>query len=113
MSISIQGMARIVNPEGLGYLYLFVHNHRMQLRAENGNDILNLGNIETADLLDTLEANHFQILNIRQMVTTPGLGQWQGQSDRLFVMGRHKNDRITPWRNCNINASAAFLKAET
>lgn len=103
---AIAEMERIMNPKGLGYLYLFVNNHPMKITTVENEELFQLGDIPAPELLDTLEEHRFKILNTRQIATGVGGGQLGGQSDRLFIRARYKKSGTIPsWRDARVSGS--------
>lgn len=99
---AISEMQRVINPKGLGYLYLFVNNNPMSVVTNENEQLMTLDNIELPDLLDTLEHYRFSILNTRQIKTAPGAGQRGRQTERLFIRARYREKGdFASWKSTN------------
>lgn len=103
-------MARVMRPEGLGWLYLFVHTHPMVLVREDGVPFLTVGDFTIPELLDVLEANRFGIHHLRQIAGAPGTGQMGGQVGRAFILAKFEaSGEVGSWRKANISAALRGL----
>jgi SAM-dependent methyltransferase len=103
---AIAEMARVIKPNGIGNLYLFVHLHPMSLIGPNGERFLKLGNFSSDELFDELEANGFEVKKIRQIAGKKGTGQYGMEINRLFVKARFNRNGIKkPWREKQVSAS--------
>lgn len=97
---AIQETARVMNPNGLGALYLFIHNHSMSFRMDNGTTLLEIDTPEEPEFFDFLEANDFELCNIRHMMAGNGAGQYGAGINKKFIFARYKpNELRTSWRN--------------
>ncbi|MDZ4296071.1 MAG: class I SAM-dependent methyltransferase [Patescibacteria group bacterium] len=102
---AIAEMERVMNPEGLGYLYLFVHAHPMVVHMPEGS-FITLGEFTAPELLDELERRRFQILNTRQMSGRLGTGQAGGRLNRLFVRAQfQEHGKLHSWREAKMSAA--------
>ena len=108
---AVSEMRRVINPEGLGLLYIFINRHPMKIIREDTKEVLlSIGDIDEVELLDTLEANHFEIEFTRQYQTAKGLGQMGGISDRMFVKARlSKDGMVRSWREARVKARSSLL----
>ncbi len=106
---AVSEMARVLNPQGLGVLYIFINRHPMRLINQETNEVmLSIGGIDPAELFDALEEKNFQIERTRQYRTAKGLGQMGGTSDRMFIKARlSKDGTVNSWRQANIGYSVS------
>lgn len=108
---AISEMARVVNPRGLGWLYLFVHTHPMAVYDAEGQPVFSFGDIQIPDLLDALEAKRFSVYNMRQIAGSPGTGQAGLQTNRVFIQARFiAYDPIRSWRDAKISSRLSVVK---
>ncbi|MBI2011384.1 class I SAM-dependent methyltransferase [Candidatus Daviesbacteria bacterium] len=97
---AISEMARVINPNGLGRLYLVIHNNPMTIKKVETGETIEIGDVNSGDVLDTLEANRFAIVSARQFVTPLGIGQLGRMTDRLMIIAEHTpRGRFESWRD--------------
>lgn len=85
---AIAEMARVMRPQGLGRIYLFVHPHPMAVFDLQGNRVAEFGKFELPELLDELEAHRFVIDYIRHIAGRTGTGQAGLPTRRVFILAR-------------------------
>ena len=108
---AIAEMARVINPKGLGWLYLFVHTHPMVVYDMRGELMFRLGEFEIPELLDALEANKFSPYHMRQIAGSPGTGQAGMQTSRVFIKARFTPTGVmTSWRKAQISSRLSGIR---
>lgn len=108
---AIAEMARVMKPDGLGWLYLFVHTHPMAVYEVDGKVAFSLGDFQIPDLLDVLEANRFSAHRLRQIAGSPGTGQAGTQTSRVFIQAQFQaKGEISSWRNSRISSRLSGLR---
>lgn len=111
---AIAEMGRVMRPEGLGWVYLFVHSHPMAILAlsEKREIALRLGEFQLPELLDELEANQFVIHHIRHIGGTSGTGQAGGATRRVFVLARYQaTGKRRQWRESSVTTATSLVAA--
>jgi SAM-dependent methyltransferase len=102
----VREMARVIKPDGLGLVYLFVHLHPMNVFDDQGKKLWTFGQFQIEELLDELEANRFDVVWMRQMAGQPGTGQAGGSINRMFVRAKFAPRGIEgSWRDRRITGS--------
>ncbi len=98
---------RVINPNGLGILYLFVHKHPMSIRrADDGEPVRQTGAFEIEELLDELEARSFQVLRGRHIGGRRGTGQMGTEVNRMFIKAAYRKNGIEhSWRDAQVSTS--------
>lgn len=109
---AIREMARVIRPEGLRRLYLFVHLHPMVARTSDGRTLHRSGDFTIPELLDELERCRFRPLHLRQIAGAKGSGQAGGGIQRVFVLAEHITAGAFPsWREATISSALRVLQA--
>lgn len=96
---AISEMARVINPQSLGYLYLIVHRHKMtyelhdKSKDKEKKTIMELPDISFDDLITVLEANNFEIQKLRLVLSETGVGQRGNPINRVFIHAQHRNNQ--------------------
>ncbi len=97
---ALSEMRRIINPEGLGLLYLVVNTNPMKVDMLDGSEPLVVGDFTIPSLFDKLQEQRFSIERIRQAKTAPGYGQFGSQAERIFIKARYSaSGKISDWRD--------------
>ncbi len=104
---AVAEMRRVLDPNGIGFLYLFINNHPMRVRDQSGDVVLTSGDFTVENLLDELEDHGFQIHRTRQMMGRKGMGQFGGELNRTFILANSKEGVTRPWRTTQGAASLA------
>ncbi len=108
----IAEMHRVMNPKGLGWLYLFVHTHPMGVRDKEGKLAFEFGNFQIPDLLDVLEENCFSAYHTRQIRGSRGVGQMGGETSRVFLQLVHKPaGNFQSWRTKKTAVTLSGVKS--
>jgi len=102
---AVDEMSRVMDPKGLGRLYLFVHNHPMSVRKATGEVMFKVGATQVPDLLDYMETRNFRISFIRQLRGQKGLGQFGGNINRTFILAEYNEGDFTSWRKAKVQAA--------
>lgn len=103
---AVAEMARVIDPQGMRMLYIFINNHPMRVCDHRGNLVFKSGDFTAEELMDELESHNFQPLRTRQFMGRQGTGQAGGSMNRMFLMARFEPDGvITPWREARHTAT--------
>lgn len=101
---AVREMARVMNPKGLGWLYLFVHHHRMTVQDEDLNTIMQVGFSEITDLMDFLNETGFEIHRVRLLEGKEGTGQFGGLVSRAFILAQYNfTGKVVSWRSMELS----------
>lgn len=111
----IAEMARVIKPEGLGWVYLFVHRHAMAIGdVQTGNPLIEVPEVPLDELLDELEAKRFQVRHMRQFTGQRGTGQGGGRTNRVFVLAKYRHEEeFSSWRDAEISSSLGVFSMES
>lgn len=108
---AIAEMARVMRPDGVRQLYLFVHTHPMVLRDVDWNPVVERGKFTIHELMDALEEQHFDIHQLRQLAGCEGTGQMGGGLSRVFFLARWEpKEKIVSWRDKRVSAALSGIK---
>lgn len=108
----IAEMRRVMRPDGLGMLYLFIHSHPMAFVVKSGEQLRQvvIGDIQLSELLDTLEENRFVAVHQRHIGGTPGTGQLGTSLRRVFLLARYQaTGEIRPWRDAKLETASSLF----
>lgn len=107
----LEEMRRVLNPKSLGWVYLLVHLHPMSVFLPSGETLFKFGDFTIPELLDALEARHFQIHSTRQIQGRAGTGQAGLPTQRYFVLARycHRGVGLKKWREANISGALSTM----
>lgn len=108
----IAEMRRVINPKGLGYVYLFVHPYRMAIGdVDQGKAVIELPEVPVEELMDELERQRFALQHVRQIAGTPGTGQSGTKTNRIFLLARFRHDgNFTSWREKQIESRLGIFR---
>ena len=107
---AISEMARVMNPKGLGWLYLVVHTHPMTVWTGEGVPFMQLGKFTVPELFDFLEEKNFLLHHMRQIKGRMGTGQMGKDINRVFVLAQYvANGGFKSWRERTISAALSGM----
>ena len=107
---AISEMARVMDPKGLGWLYLIVHTHPMRVYDGGGRIMFEFGNFEIPELLDEMESKGFCPTHLRQILGTPGTGQSGTMTSRVFIQARFEAKGCSKsWRSKQVSSAISAL----
>ncbi|MBM3191214.1 MAG: class I SAM-dependent methyltransferase [Chlamydiae bacterium] len=107
---AVSEMARVINPKGAGWLYLFFHTHPMSVHNEKGQTLLQLGGFSIPELFDYLEEKKFLLHHMRQIKGAMGTGQMGLDINRVFILARYEEKGIPEsWRKRQVSAALSGM----